>query len=67
MQWHEHHPNRELWPDWTVDLPQSLHMVINALQRLPSTDENLALIHNFLTAAQYVAFDMRRKLDEKGE
>ena len=63
-QWHEHHPDKELWPDWTIDLPQSLHMVVNALQRLKITEENYALIHNFLVCVEYVAFNLRRLLDK---
>ena len=63
-QWHQHHPDKEQWPEWVLDLPQSLHMVVNAIQRLKSTDENLAIIRSFLDSVDYEYLRKRRQLDE---
>ena len=62
--WHKHHPAKEIWPDWALDLPQSLHMVVNAIQRLKCTEENLAIIRSFLDALEFEYLNKRRQLDE---
>ena len=63
-QWHQHHPNKEAWPNWVLHLPQSLHMVVNAIQRLKADDENLAIIRSFLDSIEYEYLSKRRMLDE---
>jgi len=68
-QWHGHHLDKDRWEGWTVDLPQSLHSVISALQRLDPTDENATILETFRLALSQVIIDMRRELDtnQKGE
>jgi len=64
-QFHSHHFNKELWPNWTVSLPASCHMVISAWQEKPVTEGTLADLRGFLDALEMIYLLKRRDLDEK--
>lgn len=60
----KHHPDRELWPNWTVALPSSLHRVIAAIEGMETTEANYALLTNFEISVFWQLVRMRRELDE---
>lgn len=64
-QFHEHHPDRDRWPGFTLNLPASLHYVVNACQKLDPTPENYMILHNLLKALSFVEIEMDRKMTEK--
>ena len=63
----EHHPNRQLYPNWTIAIPRWLHQVITKIQRMKATEENLAIIRGFIDALEYEYLQKRRVLDEKSK
>jgi hypothetical protein len=64
-QWHSHHCDKEKYPEWTMELPASLHMVLSALQRMETSDNSLAVVRAFTDACEWIYLDMRRELDER--
>ncbi len=65
QKWDKHHPDKDRFPDWTIDLPTSLHDVINAFQREPLYDESLTVLRGFIDSLEYEYLNRRRILDEK--
>ena len=64
-QFHDHHPDREHWPEYTLSLPASLHHVVNAFQRLPATPENYVTLHDFIKSLTMIEIQMDMKLQEE--
>ena len=60
-----HHPDKERYPNWTITLPASLHMVISAWTQKEATEANYSDLQGFIDALEVVKLDMRRQLDEK--
>lgn len=60
-----HHPAKELWPNWVVPIPATLHRVVSAIQRMKNSDETLAYLRAFIDALELEYLLRRKLLDEE--
>jgi hypothetical protein len=60
-----HHPSREVFPNWILAIPATLHKVVSAVQQMATTEENLAILRAFIDSLEFEYLMKRRGLDEQ--
>lgn len=59
-----HHPDKERYPDWTMDVGnQFFHKALTIAQGMSPKIENLAVLRAFIDSLEYAYLEMRRELD----
>lgn len=52
--YNEHHPSRELFPDFTLRVPSWLHLVLRRMEQMNDTEQNFIDICNFTESADWI-------------
>lgn len=61
--YNEHHPSRELWPDFTLRLRSWMHLTVRRLEQMEPTQENFVDICNMAEAVDWVKKLMYVKME----
>lgn len=63
--YNEHHPSRELFPDFTLRLRSWMHLTVRRLEQLDVTQENFVDLCNMAEAVDWVKKLMFVQLEER--
>ena len=61
----DHHPSRELWPDFTLRVPNWMHLTLRRLEQLDPTERNFMDICSMCEAVDWIKKLMFVKMEDK--
>lgn len=60
-----HHPDRELLPDYTIPLRRWIHLFVRRLEQFKATPDNLKEMDNVVLAVGYIRQKMWQAINKK--